>query len=140
MAVTVAFGISDPEASVIVPVMVNSKLRELFLIDTAAGYTMLSPEAAHEIAEGHKDKAYEVRGLNGTVTPFSAGDVQLAFAGLTQNVTHINTYDTSRFTADADMQISGLFGNATLSNLTVHLDLRDGLVKMDYKSNTGASH
>jgi len=123
---------------VMVPVMVNRKFPKLFLMDTAVGFTMLSPEAAHEIAEGHKDRVYEVRDLNGTDARFSAGDVQLSFAGLTQNVTHIASYDTSRFTADAAMQISGLLGNSTLRDVTVHLDLRDGLVKMDYKSNAGA--
>ena len=126
--------------NVIVPVMVNRKFPKLFLMDTAVGFTMLSPEAAHEIAEGHKDRAYEVRDLNGTDTRFSAGDVQLSFAGLTQNVTHIASFDTSRFTADAAMQISGLLGNSTLRDVTVHLDLRDGLVKMDYKSNATGTH
>lgn len=125
---------------VIVPVMVNRKFPKLFLMDTAVGFTMLSPEAAHEIAEGHKERVYEVRDLNGTDTRFSAGDVQLAFAGLTQNVSHIATYDTSRFSADAAMQIAGLLGNSTVRDVTVHLDLRDGLVKMDYKSNTAGAH
>lgn len=81
-----------------------------------------------------------MRDLNGTDTRFSAGDVQLSFAGLTQNVTHIASYDTSRFTADAAMQVSGLLGNSTLGNVTVHLDLRDGLVKMDYKSNSAGAN
>jgi hypothetical protein len=125
---------------VMVPVMVNRKFPKLFLLDTAVGFTMLSPEAAHEIAEGHKDRAYEVRDLNGTDTRYSAGDVQLSFAGLTQNVSHIGSYDTSRFTTDAAMQISGLLGNSTLRDVTVHLDLRDGLVKMDYKSNAAGAH
>jgi hypothetical protein len=125
---------------VMVPVMVNQKFPKLFLMDTAVGFTMLSPEAAHEIAEGHKDKVYEVRDLNGTGTRFSAGDVQLSFAGLTQNVTHIASYDTSRFTADAAMQISGVLGNSTLRDVRVHLNLRDGLVKMEYKSNAAGAH
>jgi thioredoxin-like negative regulator of GroEL len=125
---------------VILPVMVNRKFPKLFLMDTAVGFTMLSPEAAHEIAEGHKDRVYEVRDLNGTDTRFSAGDVQLSFAGLSQNVTHIASYDTSRFTADSAMQISGLLGNSTLRDVTVHLDLRDGLVKMVYKSNSARAH
>lgn len=121
---------------VIVPVMVNKKVPKVFLIDTATGPTMLSPEASHEIAQGHKDSKYEVRDLGGkTDTRFSAGDVQLSFAGLTQNVTHIASFDTARFTADAGIAVSGVLGNATLRDVTMRLDLRDGLVKLEYKSN-----
>lgn len=118
---------------VIVPVVVNRKSPMLFVMHTAMGYTTLSPEAAHEIAEGHKDTQYEVRDTNGRVDyRFSAGDVSLSFAHLTQNVTHIGTFDSSRFSRDAGMEISGFLGNATLDNVTVHIDYRDGLFKLDF--------
>lgn len=118
----------------LLPVLVNNKYATLFLIDTAVGYSMLSPEAAHQVAERHKDSKYEVRGTSGKVdTRFSAGDVSLAFAHVNQNVSHIATFDTSRFTEDCGMEVSGFIGDATLHPLAIHIDQRDGLLKVDFK-------
>lgn len=118
----------------LLPVLVNNKYPMLFLIDTSMGYTMLSPEAAHQVAEGHKDSKYEVRDTSGNVdTRFSAGDVSLAFAHLNQHVNHIATFDTSRFTRDCGMEVSGFIGDNTLHPVAVRLDLRDGLLKLDFK-------
>ena len=124
-------------ADLILPVSINRKYMKLMLIDTAIGFSSLSPEAAHEIGDGRKDPKYEVRDTNGIpMTLFSAGDAQLTFAGMTQSVNHIITFDTARFTRDAGTAISGLIAEATLKLLTVHIDYRDGLVKMEY----GAQH
>lgn len=105
----------------------------LFLMDTAVGYSMLSPEAAHQVAEGHRDRKYEIRDTSFTVdTSFSAGDVKLSFAGVTQNISQIRSFDTSMFSKDAGMEISGLIGDATLRGVVIHIDYRDGLVKLDF--------
>ena len=117
----------------ILPVIVNTKIPKLFVIDSAMAYSMLSSEASHEIAEGHKDIKYEVRDTSGQVdTRFSAGDVSLTFAKMTQYVTHIPSFDTSRFSRDAGMAISGFIGDATLRSVVLHIDYRDGLVKFDF--------
>lgn len=115
------------------PVSVNGKSPMLFLLDTAVGYSMLSPEAAHEVAEGHRSSKYEVRDTSFNVdTTFSAGDVKLSFAGVNQNVSQIRSFDTSMFSKDAGMEISGLIGDATLRGVTIHIDYLDGLVKVDF--------
>jgi hypothetical protein len=119
----------------LLPTTVNRKFSELLLITTAMKYTTLSPEASHEIADGRRDSKYEVRDLSGTAeTKFSAGDVSLSFAGFTQNVTHIASFDTARFTRDAGSEVSGLLGDATLLNTTMSIDLRDGLIKLEFDS------
>ena len=120
-------------SDLILPGSVNAKYPMLFLLDTAMGNSLLSPEASHEVAEGHWDSKYEVRDTSGNVdTSFSAGDVALSFAHLNQNVTHIGSFDTTRFSRDAGMEVSGFIGNATLKGLTIHIDYRDGLVKLDF--------
>ncbi len=117
----------------ILPVIVNRKFPMLFLVDTSMAYTMLSAEAAHEINDGHKDPRYEARSTNGRIDyTFSAGDVALSFANMTQNVTHIATFDTARFTHDGEMEISGFLADATLRQMKVHIDFRDGLIKMEF--------
>lgn len=115
------------------PASVNGTPPMLFLMDTAVGYSMLSPEAAHQVAEGHRDRKYEIRDTSFTVdTSFSAGDVKLSFAGVTQNISQIRSFDTSMFSKDAGMEISGLIGDATLRGVVIHIDYRDGLVKLDF--------
>jgi len=36
------------------------------------------------------------------------------------------------FSTDVGMDISGLIGNETLQGLTIRIDYRDGLMKLDY--------
>ncbi len=120
-------------SDLILPVIVNRKFPMLFLVDTSMAFTMLSAEAAHEINDGHKDSRYEVRSTNGRIDyTFSAGDVALSFANMTQNVSHIATFDTTRFTRDGEMEVSGFLADATLRQMKVHLDFRDSLIKMEF--------
>jgi thioredoxin-like negative regulator of GroEL len=120
-------------SDLILPGAVNGKVPMLFLLDTAVGYSLLSPEAAHQVADGHRSSKYEVRDTNAAVdTAFSAGDVTLSFARMTQNVTHIDSFNLSRFSKDAGMEISGLIGDQTLRLMALHIDYRDGLVKLDF--------
>ena len=120
-------------SDLILPGSVNGKRKMLFVLDTAIGNSVLSPVAAHEIASGHRESKYELRGMGSTFDrTFTAGNVSLAFAGLTQNINLIQTFDTSAFSKDTGMDISGLIGNATLHGLTMRIDYRDGLVKLTY--------
>lgn len=129
-----------PDGDLVLPVSVNGKSPMLFLLDTSIFRTMLSPEAGHEIAEGHKSSKYEVRPGNGTVDyTFSAGEVKLSLAHLTQSVARIGTFDTTRFTMDGGMAISGVIGDETLHGLTIHVDYRDGLIKMDFDPKRGGA-
>ena len=51
---------------------------------------------------------------------------------MTQTVTHIGTFDTTRFTLDGGMEIAGFLAGATLRQMKVHIDFRDGLIKVEY--------
>ena len=120
-------------SDLMLPGSVNGKRTMLFVVHTAIGNSALSPAAAHEIVTGHRESKYEIRGINNNFDhTFTAGNVSLAFANLTQNIKLIPTFDTSAFSNDTGMDISGLIGNATLHGLTMHIDYRDGLMKMTY--------
>jgi hypothetical protein len=59
-------------------------------------------------------------------------NVQLGLADLYWNEALMGAFDTSAFTNDSGMEISGLVGLKTLSGMTIHIDYRDGLAKFDY--------
>jgi tetratricopeptide (TPR) repeat protein len=120
-------------SDLIVPGTVNGKRSMLFVLDTAISSSVLSPEAAHEVATGHKESKYEIRNTNSNIDyTFTAGNVSLSFANLTQNIKLIGTFNTSMFSKDVGMDISGLIGYATLHGMTMRIDYRDGLVKLTY--------
>lgn len=120
-------------SDLIVPGSVNGMRTMLFVLDTAVNASALSPIAAHEVATGHRESKYEISGMNNNFDQtFTAGDVSLVFANSKQNITHIATFDTSAFSKDTGMDISGLIGNATLHGLTMRIDYRDGLVRLTY--------
>jgi tetratricopeptide (TPR) repeat protein len=120
-------------SDLILPGTVNGKRPMLFVLDTATGNSVLSPEAAHEVATGHRESKYEIRNTNSNIDyTFTAGNVTLSFATLTQNINLIPTFDTSMFSRDTGMDISGLIGYSTLHGMTMRIDYRDGLVKLTY--------
>jgi hypothetical protein len=127
-------------SDLIFPAYANGKYPMLFVLDTAIWNSVLTPEAAHEIVDGHKESKYEIRDSKSKVdTSFSAGNVALFFAQLNQNIGYMHTFDTSRFSKDTGLEISGLIGNAALRGTVIHIDYRDGLVKLDFDpKNTGA--
>lgn len=119
----------------IVPVLVNQKFLKLFLVDTARSFTSLAPEDAHEVASGQVNKIYEVR--KGNPFPdltFTAGNVSLKFLNLSQEMNRIPTFVTSIFTSDAGTHIGGIFGDSALKLVTMQVDYRDGLMKMQFDS------
>jgi tetratricopeptide (TPR) repeat protein len=120
-------------SDLILPGTINGKRPMLFVLDTAIGPSVLSPEAAHEVATGHRESKYEIRDMNSTFDhSFTAGNVTLTFANLTQNINLIPTFDTLMYSKDTGMDISGLIGNSTLHGMTMRIDYRDGLVKLTY--------
>jgi hypothetical protein len=81
-----------------------------------------------------------VVGLSGKVKDvYSADKITFRFAQLTQKVTDVLSIDTSRISKSMGMEISGFPGRNTLSQLTMHIDYRDGLVKFDYDPKRGYS-
>lgn len=121
-------------SDVILPLSVNGSPPMLFVADTAVGSSMVWPGAAYQLTTGHKDPKFEDRTSDKrdwNVLTLS-GDNTLSFAGVTLKETPIYPFDTTRFTDDTGMEVSGMLGLKTLSRMTVHIDYRDGLVKFDF--------
>jgi predicted aspartyl protease len=122
----------------ILPAAINGNKLKLFMLDTGAFATTISPQAAREVTKVRSDYFTKVKGLSGNVEKvYMADEVTFSFAHLSQKVNGVVSLDTSRISKDAGMEISGFFGASTLNLLTMHIDYRDGLVKFDYDPKRG---
>jgi clan AA aspartic protease (TIGR02281 family) len=111
---------------------------KLFILDTGAFSTIISPEAAREVTKLHGDDQLTVHGISGKVEKvYTADKVTFYFANLAQPGREIVSFDTSKISKDVGLEISGFLGATTLSQVTMHIDYRDGLVKFDYDPNRG---
>jgi predicted aspartyl protease len=124
----------------IMPAALNGEKLRLFILDTGAFVTTISPQAAREVTKVHTDNQLHVMGLSGKVNDvYSADKITFRFAQLSQKVTDVLSIDTSRISKGLGMEISGYLGANTLYQLTMHIDYRDGLVKFDYDPKRGYS-
>jgi predicted aspartyl protease len=112
---------------------VQSEKVRLFVLDTGAFSTTISPQAAREVTKVRSDYFKQASGISGKVeNVFSADQVTFRFAHLSQKGNGVFSIDTSRISKNVGMEISGFLGANTLDQLTIHIDYRDGLVKFDY--------
>jgi len=122
----------------ILPAALNGDNLKLFILDTGAMATIISPQTAREVTKVHSDYRIHVKGIGGNVeNVYSADEVTFTFAHLSQKVQGVVSFDTSRISKNLGMEISGFLGATTLDHLTIHIDYRDGLVKFDYDPKRG---
>jgi predicted aspartyl protease len=122
------------------PASLNGGKPKLFILDTGSWSTTISPQSAREVTKVHSGYEAEVQGINGKVEKvYSADEVTIHFANLSQKVEGVASFDISRISKSVNMEISGLLGATTLNLLTIHIDYRDGLVKFDYDPKRGYS-
>lgn len=123
---------------VILPTRLNGKTQRLFMVDTGAFSTAISPEAAREVTKVHGSSPGAVRGLSGDVAKVSFSEAILfQFAGIQQQNNDLYSFDTSGMSRGAGMEISGFLGSTVLRQLTISIDYRDGLIKFDYDPRHG---
>lgn len=120
----------------ILPAVINKSKFKLFILDTGAWSTSVSPEAASEVTKMYRDRDVVIRGISGKVNEvYTTNNITFRFANVTQKTFGLKAFDMSRLSEDAGMEISGFIGATTLEQLTLHIDYRDGLVKFDYDPN-----
>jgi len=124
--------------NLVIPASLNRSTTKLFILDTGAFATTISPEAASEVTKLHRDYDTWVRGLSGKVEKvYTTGDLVFQFANIRQPTTGVIAFDTSRISKNMGLEISGLIGITTLDKLRVTIDYRDGLVHFEYDPNRG---
>ena len=122
----------------LVPTRLNGKTERLFMVDTGAFSSSISPETAREVTKVHGNAPVEVRGLSGNVAKISTSEAVLfQFGGIQQQNNDLFAFDTSGLSRSAGMEVSGFLGSTVLRQLTISIDYRDGLIKFDYDSKHG---
>jgi tetratricopeptide (TPR) repeat protein len=116
--------------------MPNGSQVKLFLLDTGALRTTISPDVASSVTRVHSDRGVEVRGLSGAITDiYSADLVTFRFAHVALVSKDVVAFNSPGI---GGIQISGMIGASALRQCVVHLDFRDGLVKLDCAKDQGA--
>jgi predicted aspartyl protease len=123
---------------VIIPARLNGKAERLFIVDTGAFSTSISPETAREVTNVSGNAPGAVRGLSGDVAKVQFSEAVLfQFGGIQQQNNDLYSFDTTNLSRYAGMEISGLLGSTVLRQLTISIDYRDGLIKFDYDARHG---
>lgn len=119
---------------------VNQTGERLFLADTGSGTNLLSNTMAREIHHASETDDVTMKGLSGKVDKVNEiGAFQLDFAGLHQPVASMLAIDLTTLSHSAGIEISGILGRATLTQLVMEIDYRDNLVNFTYIPVTKAS-
>jgi predicted aspartyl protease len=120
------------------PASLNGSKQKLFIMDTGAFTTTISPQVAREVTKVRANDYMTVTGLSGKVEKvYTADDIKFAFANISQKTENAVAFDTSSLSKSIGLEISGLIGITTLGHLTITIDYRDGLVKFDYAEHRG---
>ncbi len=106
---------------------------KLFILDTGAEMNLISPASAREVTKVSRDDSMDIRGIQGEVDKvYEAGKFTLAFAGLRLDSPSMTSVDTTKFSHDDGVEISGFIGAPALTQLVLHIDYRDNLVWCEY--------
>lgn len=122
----------------LVPASLNKTRQKLFVLDTGAFSTSISPEVAREVTKVHADDRLQVKGISGKVDKvYTADNITFQFANVMQNVQDVVAFATPSISKGQGLEISGFIGITALGQMTISIDYRDGLMKFAYDPNRG---
>lgn len=110
----------------LLPTALSTSKIALFVPDDQTPFTGISAPAANEVT-----KIIEEHGQK------FADSVSFNFAHVGQKLNGVPITDTSFASKIDGLDVAGFLGNNTLTELTLHIDYRDGLMKADYVPGRG---
>jgi len=124
--------------NLIVPTLLNKKETKLFILDTGAFSTTISPAVARQVTKVHEDDQITVKGISGKVDKvYAADNLDFRFGNVDQPGRDIVAFETPQVSKGIGMEIAGFIGATTLGQLTMTIDYRDALVRFSYDANRG---
>jgi hypothetical protein len=124
--------------NLLLPASLNNSKQKMFILDTGAFSTTISPEVAREVTKVHANDNIRVQGISGSVDKvYTADNITFQFANVSQKVRDVVAFATPSISKTLNMEISGFIGYTALSQMTIDIDYRDGLLKFSYDPNRG---
>jgi hypothetical protein len=116
----------------LVPAMLNNKVRKLFMLDSGIRYSTMNSDVEHSVSTTKVNFTNTMDTASGAKLQVyrDSFDFQLANLSLTHQ-SHILEMNTTNEDRQAGMQIAGKLGFDMLHSLVLNLDYRDGLVKLE---------
>jgi hypothetical protein len=124
--------------NLLLPASLNKSEEKMFILDTGAFSTTVSPEVARLVTKVRSNDNMRVKGISGKVdNVFSADSITFRFAHLSQRIEDVASFSTASLSKSLGMDVAGLIGITALGQLKIDIDYRDGLVNMTYDANRG---
>jgi hypothetical protein len=122
----------------LLPASLNDSPPKLFILDTGAFSTTVTPEVAREVTKVHSQDNIVVHGVSGKVDKvYTADTITFKFANIAQKVNDVVAFATPGLSKNLNMEVAGFIGITALGQMTISIDYRDGLVKFAYDANRG---
>ena len=122
--------------NLLIPASINSSKQTMFILDTGAFSTTISPDVAREVTKVHANDNIRVHGISGEVDKvYTADSITFQFANVSQKVQDVVAFATPSLSKSLSMEISGFIGYTALNQMTINIDYRDGLMKFSYDPN-----
>jgi predicted aspartyl protease len=122
----------------LLPASLNNGPLKLFIVDTGAFSTTVSPEVAREVTKVHSQDYISVHGISGKVDKvYTADNITFKFANISQRVEDVVAFSTSTVSKNLDTDVGGFIGFTALGQMTISIDYRDGLMRFAYDANRG---
>jgi predicted aspartyl protease/Flp pilus assembly protein TadD len=124
--------------NLLLPAALNDGPIKLFIVDTGAFSTTVTPEVAREVTKVHSQDNLTVHGVNGKVDKvYTADSITFRFANVVQKVDGVVAFATPTLSKNLNMEVAGFIGITALGQMTINIDYRDGLMKFAYDPNRG---
>jgi predicted aspartyl protease len=124
--------------NLLLPASLNNSPPKMFIVDTGAFSTTVTPEVAREVTKVHSEDRIVVHGVNGKVDKvYTADSITFRFANVAQTVNGVVAFETPSLSKNLNMEVAGFIGFTALGQMTVSIDYRDGLMNFAYDPHRG---
>ena len=116
----------------LVPVTIDNKVRKLFALDTGMRMSAMNSETAHMVSNIKLNFTNSLETKSGPPLQVYRDNFDFQFAAMSmEHQGSIVAFEPSMIDHNTGLDVAGVLGFDMLGQLTMHLDYRDGLVKLE---------
>jgi Tetratricopeptide repeat len=125
----------------LVPITIDNKVRKLFALDTGMRMSAMNPETAHAVSDIKVNFTNPLSTKSGPAARVYRDSFGFQFGDLTwdRQSGSVLEFETSTMTHNAGFDVGGMLGFDVLGSLTMRLDYRDGLIKLEAPESVASS-